>query len=469
MELKRSNASHDFDASNSGGSTLGPKRFLTTDANAKRKKAKPKRNAPTQVSSIPIVEKKDSAALAGVTFVVLEGSYSLDEDSLDAEQAKAEGWFEQAAKVQRQGDVQEYISRHRGTCKSTISNDTDVILGGSLKDARIIAYSRALDSDKAAGKKDTELARLRELGGVVKWTYVYSSVRRWINEASQVKAEDIGEGPLSRQQIALGGPPTIPNTQLACPARHEYLLLGKNATIDEQGDVFGIQLWKEELDIFDLKRGLEEVQKSKLHEIEDRREDKKRLKLKGQLSKVNTNDGSVVPWQYAAIESLPARDRWVVAGDIEKLWNFRQPNASSNGAGPIVIFPDLFGEDFGLEESDEVLEEVFSMVPTDRWDTLPEEAQLSSLSSSLPLARTMGAQVTPHLHNGVTHVLCDLKGRDTVFWQADSFDPSFFVNEDHAFQLHRRLLALHGEDDSVVVKFVSQNWIRAQFDGRVVV
>jgi hypothetical protein len=86
--------------------------------------------------------------------------------------------------------------------------------------------------------------------------------------------------------------------------------------------------------------------------------------------------------------------------------------------------------------------------------------------SSLPLARTMGAQVTAHLHGGVNHVLCLMKECETNFWQADSFQPKLFENQERAMQLHRRLLKLYEDDDEpIVIKFVSPEWVRAQFDG----
>lgn len=278
---------------------------------------------------------------------------------------------------------------------------------------------------------------------------------------------DFDEGPRSRQQLALGGPPTIPNTELPCPSRHDYLVLGKSANFDDEGDVFGIQLWKKDINIFDLKRGLEEVKRTRRLEEDNRSDDKKRLKLRGQLSRVNAKN-YLVPWQYAAVESLPAQDRWIVAGGMENLWNFRSSNAEEGRA--TVIYPDLFDDDFGLKEEDAVLERVLSGDPETRWECVPQEVQMGRVFSSLPLARTMGAQVTPHLHNGVTHILCLLKGCETTFWQADSFQPELFEYQERAMKLHRRLLKLHKDDDEpTVVKFVSPQWVRAQFDGTVVV
>jgi hypothetical protein len=291
---------------------------------------------------------------------------------------------------------------------------------------------------------------------------VYSSVRRWIDEASQVKIE---EEPY--QQLTARGPPTIANTLLPHPSRHDYLVIGKSAQLDDEGEVYGIQVWKD-INIFDLKRGLEEVQRSKRWGKDDRTEDKKRSKLKGQLSKVHTGK-EIVPWQYAAIKSLPACDRWVLAGDLEKLWSFQMDNAGGDDdPRPTVVYPDIFN-DCGLHDNQDVLDEVLSMAPSKRWEELPPEVRLSSLSSTLPLARTMGAQVTFHLHDGVTHVLCLLRGCEHKTWDPNTFQPDMFEDQEHAMKLHRRLLYLHEEDEPVAVEFVSPNWIRAQFDGTVVV
>ena len=462
MAARRTEGSLEFEWGSPSrlSSIAGPSRFLTTDENTKRKKSKPRKDALTdQASQMPRFEKKDSAALSGVTFVVLEGYYSFDEDSLDAEEAKEEGWFEEAKKVKSRMDVLEFIAKHSGTSKVAISSDTDVILGGRINDARVAMYARMLDSDTVPGKKDTALIRLRQLGGIVKWTYVYSSVRRWIDEASQVKIE---EGP-NGQQLTARGPPTIANTQLPRPTRHDYLVLGKSAQLDDEGEVFGIQVWKD-INIFDLKRGLEEVQRSRRREKDDRAEDRKRLKLRGQLSIVEAGKDVLVPWQYAAINSLPACDRWVIAGDLEKLWSFQMGNASDDDTRPAIIYPDLF-DDCGLHDNHDVLEEMRSMVPLKRWKELPPEAQMSSLSSTLPLARTMGAQVTLHLHDEVTHVLCLLRGRDIVIWEPEAFQAELFEDQDRAMKLHRRLLCLHEKDKSAAIKFVSPNWIRAQFVG----
>lgn len=73
----------------------------------------------------------------------------------------------------------------------------------------------------------------------------------------------------------------------------------------------------------------------------------------------------------------------------------------------------------------------------------------------------MGAQVTPHLDDGVTHVLSLL--RDHVTWDPNDFQPELFVDQDRARKLRRRLLGLHEKAKPFTVEFVSPNWIRAQF------
>jgi hypothetical protein len=437
-------------------------RFLTVEEQTKRKKSKGRQKATSadQPSQMPTVEKKESAALYGLIFWVLDGRYSLDEGSLGAEQAKNEGWLEEARKVKERRDVQEFILKHGGTCKFGFSTDLDFMVGGRIDDPRVKTLKSSLDRASKVGKltsskKDFETKKLLDLGGFLKWTSVMSMVRRWINEVGSLKLEEGAE------EI----PGTAPRSrmQLLRPSRYDYLVLGDSAQFDD--GIFGIPLEKD-ITMLDFRRGLEEVQRSKRSETRDQAVSSKRAKFQGQQTKECDGKGGLVPWQYAAVQSLVASERWVLAGDFEKLWVYRSQDTAD--FPPTVLYPDIFEDDYGLCKNQVTLQEVLSGTPSTRWDNLSTAAQMGTLASSLPLARALGAQVTPHLHDGVTHILCHLRDRDKVSWKPRSFRPDPFQYPERALSLHRRLLDLHPEstdEESVIVEFVSPNWIRKQCDG----
>lgn len=83
---------------------------------------------------------KESVALQGVKFHVLEGCYFLDEKSIDAEEAKAEGWYEEVSKeptkVIKAASVEQFILKHGGTILFSPGPDTCVI-GGHVKDTKV--------------------------------------------------------------------------------------------------------------------------------------------------------------------------------------------------------------------------------------------------------------------------------------------------------------------------------------------
>jgi hypothetical protein len=318
----------------------------------------------------------------------------------------------------------------------------------------------SLDRASKAGKltssqKDLETKKLLELGGFLKWTSVMSMVNRWINEVGSIKVEEGAEEM----------PATAPTSRMKLlrPSRYDYLVLGESAQFND--GVFGIPLEKD-ITVLDFRRGLEEVQRSKRPETRDQAVSSKRAKFQGQLTNECDEKGGLVPWQYAAVRSLVASERWVLAGGFEKLWVYRSQDTTD--CPPTVLYPDIFGDDYGLCKNQDALKEVLSGTQSTRWDDLSTVAQMGTLASSLPLARALGAQVTPHLHDGVTHVLCHLCDCDKVSWKRHSFRSDPFKYPERALSLHRRLLDLHPEstdEESVIVEFVSPKWIQKQFNG----
>lgn len=421
-------------------------RFLTVEENTRRKKSNRRGTATStdRTSEMPTVEKKESDALAGLTFWVLDGRYSFDADSLDAEQAKVEGWVAEARKVKEKRDVQEFILKHGGTCKFGFSMDADFIVGGRVGDPRSQMIKRSLEygsraiKANATTKKDLELKKLIELGGVLKWTAIFSLVHRLINGMEKVKVEAGAE----MSAVAV----TASRIQLLRPCRHDFLVLCESVQLDTDSEVFDIPLTKD-ISFLEFRRGLEEVARRRQTHVS------KRTKL----------GGAFVPWQVAAVQSLPASERWVLAGTLEKLWIHRSmDNAESF---PMIIYPDVFDDDFGLRRNEDALQETISGVPSTRWNDVKSEVQRGPLASTIPLANTMGAQVTPHLHDGVTHIICNLRDCDRVEWSPQAFLPENFENHEHAVKVHRRLQDLHQNsiNGTGPVAFVNPSWIRKKF------
>jgi len=190
----------------------------------------------------------------------------------------------------------------------------------------------------------------------------------------------------------------------------------------------------------DLKRGLEAV---------SRTQNKKRTKTE--------TDSPPLPWQFAAIEQLTPTQRWVIAGPLQKLWPAQEAQEVFKQQ-VVVLYPDLFGKDFGYRSHDKAVEDLLSGNDTKRWKEARNE--FGSIASSLPLARVMGAQVVPHLTNGISHVLSDLR-HDHRTVRLDAFDADKFVDPKHARRIKVRLSGM--ADPGKAIIFVSPAWIRQEF------
>ena len=103
----------------------------------------------------------------------------------------------------------------------------------------------------------------------------------------------------------------------------------------------------------------------------------------------------------------------------------------------------------------------FFMVPPKRSKNVKyEDHSISSseVSSSLPLAKVMGAKVTAHLHQKVTHVLCDMIECDLLHWHP-SISLKIFRDFERGLSLHERLKEMN-VDYSINIILVSPRWIR---------
>jgi ATP dependent DNA ligase domain len=94
--------------------------------------------------------------------------------------------------------------------------------------------------------------------------------------------------------------------------------------------------------------------------------------------------------------------------------------------------------------------------------SVSSDLRSSWLASALSLARVMGAFVTYHLHDGVTHVLCDLTEGNNEIVFGDGVTESAFSDPRRGRRILDRLEELEGRNllrDRVVV-LVSPAWVR---------
>lgn len=105
------------------------RRFLTVEEAQKKTRTKTKRNLTNDLLTwkMPTVDRKESSALEGLSFVVLEGNYGLDE--MDAEGARQRGWWDSIKhKIERGHNA--FHPFPRGSVMLTAGKSTNFVLGG---------------------------------------------------------------------------------------------------------------------------------------------------------------------------------------------------------------------------------------------------------------------------------------------------------------------------------------------------
>jgi hypothetical protein len=154
---------------------LTAKQLLLSD---KQKSAKRKRKQTNEVKQFHIPEAGAliTSALKGFSFCVLPGNYCLVNDAFAAAQAEENCWATDAKLVTCREDVILFIQSHGGTCQLAVHRGTDFILGGVATDASVSNLRTLMENtDKnSTAKKEADARRLLELGGVIKWSFVYS-------------------------------------------------------------------------------------------------------------------------------------------------------------------------------------------------------------------------------------------------------------------------------------------------------
>ena len=433
-------------------------RFMTAEQYRRSQKYRNKSRKTTGTVQPLVATKKESNALAGLKFCVLEGSYSLDPDSVDAEEAKREGWFEEATKVHQAMQVMSFIKKHGGTLLRSPGLDVRVIGGSSLdfKAINIIrGYDKLKEKDAKKRKKQPTLESSDvNVPGVLKWTYVFSIVFRWLNEKERQKQQLMKEDDYSSDEddqtddenecIRL----TLPH--LLNPRFFDFL-----AQSEKYGDDPHESIWRHgDLDVTGMKRATGFLQHSKTVQLSKRQ-------------KHSIAGERIVPWQHAALKSLKADERWVLSCQYEKLWPYnisKEDDDDDDGENSgilwftgvekeaVIVYADLFGDNFGFDVKNNSYEDDKG---DERWNSLSVDTNMSALASSLPLLRSMGCLVTCHLHSRVTHILCDLLGdKECVLWKPGDTSNSF-KDQEHGQKLVERLEDTF--DRSVLL--VSRSWV----------
>ena len=102
--------------------------------NINRKK-RPRQELNVRLPKITSCQAKETSKFTGYMFKVLDGTYKLERNSLDEEQAKSEGWSEIASQVKHQQDVVNFILQHGGQVVPNIC-DSNYVIGGHSDDPR---------------------------------------------------------------------------------------------------------------------------------------------------------------------------------------------------------------------------------------------------------------------------------------------------------------------------------------------
>ena len=124
---------------------------------------------------------------------------------------------------------------------------------------------------------------------------------------------------------------------------------------------------------------------------------------------------------------------------MQKLWPYKEDTSDSRYQ-LTVVYPDVF-VDLGFEEEADTVNEGNSG-DSERWEnSLVGGKHLGSTFAVLPLLQVMGAVVTTHLHNGVTHILCELRSKKILRWTS-TLPRSVFADPKCGSLLHERLLSL---------------------------
>lgn len=376
--------------------------------------------------SLPVVPQHVSSIFKDVTFAVLgQTGYKLDKGSTDMDQAREEGWLDEGIVVSDANSVYQFIKKHGGRYKISADIDCTLVLGGSHRDPKVETYIRAIEyaqsqaqGKKGKTKKALELEKIAQCKGVVRWTFVYSVVCRWL-----------ASGRTKEESVAMMEPERL------TPSVLDYVASPFNS---KEGFPRGnINLSNVDLShLSSMRRALALYEES-------------------QKQNPNRQGDQVLNWRKNCNERLDVDKRWVVACDHQTLWPYKQ---KCQQLPLIQLYPDIFQAASGTLSKAQLPNEEMD----DRWTNVSRDLRSSYISSVLPLARVMGAVVVSRLHDSVTHVLCDLReGIDEVVFDCNVKSDLFSDCEQGSCILGklRDLQAERLQKPSAVL-IISPQWIR---------
>jgi len=436
--------------------------FATMEqALSKGKTRKKRQRVETNVARCPKIDsspKLKSTTFGGYNFVVLDGTYKIDANSLDGREAASEGWFESAFTVRNQQDVINFIQKHGGQCQLSANHSTDLIIGGSKDDARVANYRRSIDAATIEiiqdnTKQGQHLRKIIEIGGVIKWTFLYATLQRLQGK----HCLDNDHAP-SQKKVPL------------IPSRHDFLIMSNHARerLQHTEDIYGLSLC-DDSNLFDFKRAMYEVKRQ-----EQQMQEHVNTTSTDMCKRTRINESApaadeiakfkLIPWQYKLDIHFTDEEKTLILGPRHKFSSMSILQNDKVQDGAMVLYPDIFqlGR-YGHCNEHEALNDILngtSSITSLGNENLHEISQNSEVASVLPLAKAMGAKVTPHLHYSVTHILCNIK-IDTLHWsRLVSLD--VFNNKERGLTLHDKLSEMN-DARPISITLVSPEWIRMRW------
>jgi len=445
------------------------RRFLT--ANQKKKLAQKGRRVQRKSKFAPsnagqsLVRKGitiETRAFVGLNFTVLEGIYEVDEESFDAQAAQYDGYFKDMVKVQNRNDVIDFILTNGGRIELTANNDTDFIIGGRSEDARVENYRKAMigiSNDSLSTRKSYRLLSFESQKGVMKWFFLWEIYFKWQKEGNAFTHDDtkkvglVTSGNFVKQErpnlyrSILSMKDAFPH--LLIPRRHHYLIISpvELNSLSKIEDKYGDNIL-EDTNAIMLKRAINEVRK-----------------YSNEMDRPDSSDARrrYTQRSYTLLED---DELWVLSGRMRTLFAYslkedirNQIDIGKDQAkqqSSVIVYPDLFCDSFGLlreEECRNILPELQSRrLQLVSWNILHCE-----IAASLPLVKALGATISFHLHDGVTHILCDSKQERSIELMEN------LLNIDCRLPLRKRLIEIYDEHPGEKF-FVSPKWFQQKFD-----
>lgn len=114
----------------------------------------------------------------------------------------------------------------------------------------------------------------------------------------------------------------------------------------------------------------------------------------------------------------------------------------------MILFPDLGNSCIYRKELEESTPDM----------KIDNDNIQSEVASALPLAMAMGAKISMHLHENLSHILCNLVC-DSLHWHP-RISMNVFHDCNHGSILHEKLKEMHDEGNTVDITLVSPGWIR---------